>query len=95
MIDQIMTPRPSEFAVGLQTMQAKETWKAARQGLYDSWMASSDHKAVGDHFIYSFGGFGHSMWAVSVVLLRRPIENSAHISPIHWISLNIESYMKS
>jgi hypothetical protein len=77
MIDQIMTPPPPEFAVGLQAMQAKETWKATRQALYDSWMAGSDNKAVED-LIYSFGGFGHSMWSSPVVLLRRPNENSAH-----------------
>ena len=65
MIDQIMTPPPPEFAMGLQAMQAKETWKAARQRLYDSWMAGSNNKAIEDHFIYSFGGFGHSMWALA------------------------------
>jgi pimeloyl-ACP methyl ester carboxylesterase len=65
MIDQIMTPPPPEFAVGLQAMQAKETWKAARQGLYDNWTAGSGNKAVENHYIYSFGSFGHRMWALS------------------------------
>lgn len=65
MIDQIMSPPPPEFAAGLQAMQAPETWKAARQGLYDSWAAGSNNEALQNHFIYSFGSFGRKMWALS------------------------------
>lgn len=65
MIDQIMTSVPPEFDAGLQAMQAKGTWKAARQGLYDSWTQGSANQAVQDHLVYSFGGFGYQMWALS------------------------------
>lgn len=65
MIDQIMTSPPPAFAAGLQLMQSKEKWKSARNGLFDNWAAGSKIKSVEDHFIYSFGGFGFKMWALS------------------------------
>jgi hypothetical protein len=65
MIDQIMTAPPAGFAAGLQAMQGKATWKAARQGLFDDWLAGSENKAVRDHFLYCFGSYGRKMWALS------------------------------
>ncbi|KAL3441026.1 1H-3-hydroxy-4-oxoquinaldine 2,4-dioxygenase [Aspergillus insuetus] len=65
MIDQIMTDPPPEFAAGLTTMQDKASWKAARAGLFASWLAGRDNAAVRDHFAYSFGRFGYDMWALS------------------------------
>lgn len=80
MIDQIMTSPPPEFAAGLETMQAKETWKTARQSLYDSWAAGSDCKEVQNHFIYSFGSFGHRMWALSCRVIASAYQ--AHGTPM-------------
>ncbi|KAL2823257.1 1H-3-hydroxy-4-oxoquinaldine 2,4-dioxygenase [Aspergillus cavernicola] len=65
MIDQIMTPPPAGFAAGLQAMQEKATWKAARQDLFNDWLAHSNNNAVRDHFLYSFGSYGRKMWALS------------------------------
>ncbi|PYH99445.1 alpha/beta-hydrolase [Aspergillus ellipticus CBS 707.79] len=51
MLDLIMTPPPPQFAAGLQMMQDKKMWKAARQGLYDNWSAGSKNQIavrVGD-----------------------------------------------
>ncbi|KAL2838382.1 Alpha/Beta hydrolase protein [Aspergillus pseudoustus] len=65
MIDQIMTDPPAPFASGLAAMQDKDSWKVARQGLFDNWLGGSDNPAVRDHFAYSFGKFGYDMWALS------------------------------
>ncbi|KAJ5883279.1 uncharacterized protein N7473_010165 [Penicillium subrubescens] len=100
MIDQIMTQPPPEFAVGLQAMQEKKTWKAARQGLYDNWMAGSDNKAVETHFIYSFGGFGHKFIAAAYEKYGTPmrrmemIENPPLIRHIFSHPLNQPEYRK-
>ncbi|KAJ5682703.1 hypothetical protein N7462_005868 [Penicillium macrosclerotiorum] len=81
MIDLIMTPPPPEFAAGLQKMQDKQIWKAARQDLYDDWIAGTNNKAVQDHFIYSFGGFGYHMWALSCRVIAGAYQE--HGTPMH------------
>ena len=80
MIDQIMSPPPPEFAAGLQTMQAPETWLAARKSLFDHWLAGSSHQGVHDHLTYCMGSYGHQMWALSC----RVIEDAygTHRSPM-------------
>jgi pimeloyl-ACP methyl ester carboxylesterase len=65
MIDQIMTPPPPEFAAGLQAMQDPKTWRAARRGLFDDWLAGSDNQPVHRHFQYCMGSYGFAMWALS------------------------------
>ncbi|KAH8893043.1 putative 1H-3-hydroxy-4-oxoquinaldine 2,4-dioxygenase [Thozetella sp. PMI_491] len=65
MIDQIMTAPPPEFAADLQKMQPKATWRTARKSLFDNWIGHSTNQAVLDHFMYSMGSFGHSMWSLS------------------------------
>jgi len=80
MIDQIMTSPPPEFASGLKAMQGKDTWRAARKGLFENWLGGSKNKAVHDHFKYCMGSYGHFMWGLSC----RVIENAyqQHGSPM-------------
>ncbi|TPX15268.1 uncharacterized protein E0L32_004545 [Thyridium curvatum] len=80
MIDQIMTPPPPQFAAGLQAMQQKETWRAARQGLFQDWLAGSDSKPVKDHFLYCMGSYGYEMWSLSCRVIAAAY--GAHGSPM-------------
>lgn len=80
MLDQIMTAPPPGFATDLQAMQAKNTWRAARKSLFDSWLARSGNNAVEDHCMYSLSSFGHDMWALSCRVIAGAYE--AHGSPM-------------
>ncbi|ETN42649.1 uncharacterized protein HMPREF1541_01806 [Cyphellophora europaea CBS 101466] len=80
MIDQIMTPPPPEFVSGLQAMQSKTTWRAARRGLFDHWLAQSNNQAVKDHFTYSMGSYGYPMWSLSCRVIEGAYK--AHGSPM-------------
>lgn len=80
MIDQIMTSPPPAFAAGLQGMQAKATWKEARQELFEAWLAGSNNKAVHDHFYYNMGSFGHAMWSLSCKVIANAY--ATHESPM-------------
>lgn len=72
MIDQIMTAPPPEFVAGLKAMQAPDTWRAEREGLFKHWLAGSKNKAVHDHLTYCMGSYGFRMWSLSC----RVIENA-------------------
>ncbi|KAF9895169.1 hypothetical protein FE257_000071 [Aspergillus nanangensis] len=79
MIDQIMTP-PPPFAAGLQAMQRKDSWRAARKDLFANWGANSNNQAVQDHFVYNMASFGFAMWALSCRVIRDAYER--HGSPM-------------
>lgn len=80
MIDQIMTPPPSEFAAGLKAMQDPKTWLGARKGLFEHWLAGSSNPAVRDHLIYCMGSYGYQMWSLSCRVIADAYRN--HRSPM-------------
>ncbi|KAF5707509.1 1H-3-hydroxy-4-oxoquinaldine 2,4-dioxygenase [Fusarium globosum] len=75
MIDQIMTTPPPAFAVCLQEMQSKHTWRAARRALFDDWIAHSDIKPLNDHIRYSLSSFGFDMWSLSCSVIAKAYDN--------------------
>ncbi|KAJ5623007.1 hypothetical protein N7490_011612 [Penicillium lividum] len=80
MIDQIMSPPPPEFAVGLKAIQAPETWLAARKSLFDHWLAGSNNKGVHDHLTYCMGSYGYQMWSLSCRVIEEAYRT--HGSPM-------------
>ncbi|KAK0386552.1 hypothetical protein NLU13_6387 [Sarocladium strictum] len=80
MIDQIMSPPPPEFAAGLAAMQGKDTWLAARKGLFENWLSGSKHRDVHDHLTYCMGSYGHDMWALSCRVIEKAY--GTHGSPM-------------
>ncbi|MBW1640070.1 alpha/beta fold hydrolase [Microbacterium resistens] len=65
LLDLIMTAPPAEFAAGVAALQDRASWKAARDGLLQSWLDGSTNQAVLDHVRFDAGGFGYDMWARS------------------------------
>lgn len=80
MIDQIMTPPPSEFAAGLEAMQDRKTWLGARKGLFEHWLAGSSNQGVHDHLTYCMGSYGYQMWSLSCKVIEDAYR--AHRSPM-------------
>jgi pimeloyl-ACP methyl ester carboxylesterase len=79
-VDEIMSPPPLAFAAGLKGMQDKETWLAARKGLFENWLGGSKNKAVNDHLMYCMSSYGHDMWSLSCQVIEKAYKE--HGSPV-------------
>lgn len=79
-VDEIMSPPPPVFAAGLKAMQEKDTWLAARKGLFENWLAGSKVKAVNDHLLYCMSSYGYDMWSLSCQVIEKAYET--HGSPM-------------